>query len=198
MEARGGLRSRQSPGFLRITGFVSKPELQKLNRNSIYVFVNQRLGARPAGAACADGGVPEHHSADVVSGGAAVSGDAAAGGGCECASGEDRGALSAGEFVHDFIRDSVRTALMTARPAASFCGGAEAARDGAACVAADGCESDARALNSVCFRARTGGGRARGVIDPGDAAVYVAGAGWWRSRRGGWRLRSGRSRWDTG
>src|ERR1035441_1737436 len=31
------------PGFLRISGFVSKPELQKLNRNSIYVFVNHRL-----------------------------------------------------------------------------------------------------------------------------------------------------------
>ena len=31
------------PGYLRISGFVSKPELQKLNRNSIYVFVNQRL-----------------------------------------------------------------------------------------------------------------------------------------------------------
>ena len=31
------------PGFLRIRGFVSRPELQKLNRNSIYVFVNQRL-----------------------------------------------------------------------------------------------------------------------------------------------------------
>jgi DNA mismatch repair protein MutL len=31
------------PGFLRIKGFFSKPELQKLNRNSIYVFVNQRL-----------------------------------------------------------------------------------------------------------------------------------------------------------
>src|ERR1700733_8706385 len=31
------------PGYLRITGFVSKPELQKLNRNSIYVFVNERL-----------------------------------------------------------------------------------------------------------------------------------------------------------
>jgi len=31
------------PGFLRISGFVSKPELQKLNRNSIYVFVNRRL-----------------------------------------------------------------------------------------------------------------------------------------------------------
>ena len=31
------------PGFLRIRGFVSRPQLQKLNRNSIYVFVNQRL-----------------------------------------------------------------------------------------------------------------------------------------------------------
>src|SRR5277367_617458 len=32
-----------NPGFLRISGFISKPELQKLNRNSIYVFVNRRL-----------------------------------------------------------------------------------------------------------------------------------------------------------
>lgn len=31
------------PGELRIHGFVSKPEIQKLNRNSIYVFVNGRL-----------------------------------------------------------------------------------------------------------------------------------------------------------
>ena len=31
------------PGELRAHGFVSKPEIQKLNRNSIYVFVNGRL-----------------------------------------------------------------------------------------------------------------------------------------------------------
>ena len=31
------------PGDIRVHGFVSKPELQKLNRNSIYVFVNNRL-----------------------------------------------------------------------------------------------------------------------------------------------------------
>jgi DNA mismatch repair protein MutL len=31
------------PGWLRITGFTSKPELEKLNRNSIYCFVNRRL-----------------------------------------------------------------------------------------------------------------------------------------------------------
>jgi DNA mismatch repair protein MutL len=31
------------PGCLRLSGFYSKPELQKLNRNSIYIFVNKRL-----------------------------------------------------------------------------------------------------------------------------------------------------------
>ena len=31
------------PGELRVHGFVSKPEVQKLNRNSIYIFVNGRL-----------------------------------------------------------------------------------------------------------------------------------------------------------
>ncbi len=33
----------KDPGALRMHGFVSKPEIQKLNRNSIYVFVNGRL-----------------------------------------------------------------------------------------------------------------------------------------------------------
>src|SRR6201981_428005 len=31
------------PGEVRTHGFVSKPEIQKLNRNSIYIFVNGRL-----------------------------------------------------------------------------------------------------------------------------------------------------------
>ena len=31
------------PGYLRLHGFVSRPEIQKLNRNSIYTFVNGRL-----------------------------------------------------------------------------------------------------------------------------------------------------------
>ena len=31
------------PGEIRVHGFVSKPEIQKLNRNSIFVFVNGRL-----------------------------------------------------------------------------------------------------------------------------------------------------------
>jgi DNA mismatch repair protein MutL len=33
----------REPGEMRAHGFVSKPEIQKLNRNSIYVFVNGRL-----------------------------------------------------------------------------------------------------------------------------------------------------------
>jgi DNA mismatch repair protein MutL len=33
----------KSPGAMRLHGFVSKPEIQKLNRNSIFVFVNGRL-----------------------------------------------------------------------------------------------------------------------------------------------------------
>jgi DNA mismatch repair protein MutL len=40
---RGEDYESPDPGFLRLSGFVSKPELQKLNRNSIYVFVNRRL-----------------------------------------------------------------------------------------------------------------------------------------------------------
>src|SRR5580658_4798922 len=31
------------PGEMRLHGFVSKPEIQKLNRNSIFIFVNSRL-----------------------------------------------------------------------------------------------------------------------------------------------------------
>ena len=33
----------REPGRLRLTGFYSKPELQKLNRNSVYIFINKRL-----------------------------------------------------------------------------------------------------------------------------------------------------------
>jgi DNA mismatch repair protein MutL len=41
--AEGNDAAASSFGELRVHGFVSKPEIQKLNRNSIYVFVNGRL-----------------------------------------------------------------------------------------------------------------------------------------------------------
>ena len=51
--------------------------------------------SRPPGAARADRGLSQHHSADRLSGGAAFSGDAGDGSRCQCASFEDRGALPA-------------------------------------------------------------------------------------------------------
>ncbi len=38
-----GTQAASTPGEMRIHGFISKPEIQKLNRNSIFVFVNGRL-----------------------------------------------------------------------------------------------------------------------------------------------------------
>ena len=108
------------PGYLRITGFVSKPELQKLNRNAIYVFVNQRLIRDKLILHALNEAYrniipptsypvvllflempPQEVDVNV-----------------HPAKTEVR--FRQPSFVHDFVRDTVRTTLMQARPAASF------------------------------------------------------------------------------
>jgi DNA mismatch repair protein MutL len=108
------------PGTLRLSGFTSKPELQKLNRNSIYVFVNRRLIRDRLVLHAAIEAYrnvlpptsfpvlllflempPQEVDVNVHPSKTEVR-------------------FRQPTLVHDFVRDSVRIALMKARPAADF------------------------------------------------------------------------------
>lgn len=108
------------PGFLRVRGFVSKPELQKLNRGSIYVFVNGRqVRDRLVLHALTEAyrNILPSTSFPVVLLFLEMP-PAEVDVNVHPAKTEVRFRQSS--FVHDFVRDAVRNTVMKARPAASF------------------------------------------------------------------------------
>ena len=113
------------PGFMRLSGFVSKPELQRLNRNSMYVFINQRLVRdrllqHALGEAYRNIIPPANFPVVLLF----VSlPPAEVDVNVHPAKTEVRFRQQAA--VHDFVRDAVRATLMAARPAASFLGSME-------------------------------------------------------------------------
>jgi DNA mismatch repair protein MutL len=108
------------PGEMRLHGFVSKPEIQKLNRNSIYVFVNGRL----IRARLVQHGLTEAYRniipptvypvvllfLELPPGEVDVN--------VHPSKTEVR--FRQPTLLHDFVRDTVRAALMKARPAPQF------------------------------------------------------------------------------
>jgi DNA mismatch repair protein MutL len=108
------------PGEIRIHGFVSKPEIQKLNRNSIFVFVNgrlirDRLVQHALTEAYRNIIPPTVYPVVLLF--------------LELAAGEVDVNVHPSKtevrfrqqtVMHDFVRDSVRAALMKARPVPQF------------------------------------------------------------------------------
>src|SRR5882724_9311709 len=110
----------RDPGEMRIHGFISKPEIQKLNRNSIYVFVNgrlirDRLIQHAITEAYRNILPPTLYPVvllfiDLPSGEVDVN--------VHPSKTEVR--FRQQSVMHDFVRDSIRAALMKARPVPQF------------------------------------------------------------------------------
>jgi len=113
-------RSYENPGEMRVHGFVSKPEIQKLNRNSIFVFVNgrtirDRLIQHALTEAYRNIIPPTVYPVVLLF--------------LELPAGEvdvnvhpskTEVRFRQQSVMHDFVRDSVRAALMKARPVPQF------------------------------------------------------------------------------
>jgi DNA mismatch repair protein MutL len=110
---------RRSVASFRISGFVSRPQVQKSNRNSIYLFVNRRLIRdrlllHAISAAYYNLMPPACYPFALLF--------------VDCEPGEvdvnvhpskTEVRFRQGSLVHDFVRDSLRESLMASRPVAS-------------------------------------------------------------------------------
>jgi DNA mismatch repair protein MutL len=173
------LEAEEEKATLTVSGFTSRPEVQRLNRNGIYIFVNRRLvrdrlilhaiheayrnilppTVFPATLLFLE--MP-YDEVDVNVHPAKI---------------EVRFRRS--QFVHDFARDAIRQALMGARPIASFAAAAAAAPQAAGAANA----SFSGAITPAPFES----GVPRAVIAPMEEIGLGSGVG----SDGGFDLTSG-------
>jgi DNA mismatch repair protein MutL len=155
------------PGKMRLHGFVSKPEIQKLNRNSIYVFVNGRL----IRDRLIQHGLTEAYRniipptvypvvllfLELPPGEVDVN--------VHPSKTEIR--FRQPTLMHDFVRDTVRAALMKARPAPQF-----TTEIHAHATASSGLTPGAREWEPPSDLASVSGAPARPLYDPAGGAGF--------------------------
>ncbi len=159
------------PGFLRLSGFASKPELQKLNRNSVYVFVNGRLiRDRLILHALTEAYrniIPPTSFPVVLLFLEMPPGEVDVN--VHPAKTEVRFRQSA--FTHDFVRDAVRTALIHARPTTSFFTALHSAPTAGSSLLVD--VSPVSELDRPLHGPRTLALESEPPIDPADAEPFA-------------------------
>jgi DNA mismatch repair protein MutL len=152
-----------TPGEMRLHGFVSKPEIQKLNRNSIFIFVNGRL----IRDRLVQHGLTEAYRNIIPStvypvvllflelppGEVDVN--------VHPSKTEVR--FRQPTLMHDFVRDTVRAALMKARPAPQF-----TTEIHAHATASSGLTPGAREWEPPSDLAAASGAPARALYEPGS------------------------------
>jgi DNA mismatch repair protein MutL len=156
------------PGNMRLHGFVSKPEIQKLNRNSIFIFVNGRL----IRDRLVQHGLTEAYRniippsvfpvvllfLEMPPGEVDVN--------VHPSKTEVRFRQST--VMHDFVRDTVRAALMKARPAPQF-----TTEIHAHATASSGLTPGAREWEPPSDLAAASVGSARVMFDPAGGAGFA-------------------------
>src|ERR1700677_1704378 len=156
------------PGQMRLHGFVSKPEIQKLSRNSIYVFVNGRLIrdrlVQHALTEAYRNIIPPTVFPVVLLFLEMPPGEVDV----NVHPSKTEVRFRQSSVMHDFVRDTVRAALMKARPAPQF-----TTEIRAHATASPGLTPGAREWESVSDLAAESGIPTRPLYDPASGAGFA-------------------------